>query len=76
MDIITGAILIGLVIAFIGAILTNKFEFSIMSILMTFCSFVAVTKDVEIPNDIVMILYVPIVAIGLFSITQFFKSKV
>ena len=76
MDIITGAILIGLVIAFIGAILTNKFEFSIMSILMTFCAFVAVSKDVEIPKDIVMILYVPIVAIGLFSITQFFKSKV
>lgn len=76
MDIITIIVLVGLILAFIGAILTNKFEFSIMAILLTFCSFVAVTKDVSIAKDLVMILYVPIVAVGLFSVAQFFKSKV
>lgn len=76
MDIITGAILIGLTIAFIGAILTSKFELCIMSVLMSFCAFIAVTKDATIAKDIVMVLYVPILAIGLFSISQFFKSKV
>ena len=76
MDIITGIILIGLVISFIGAIFTKKFELSIMSILMVFCSFVAITKDATIPEDWLMLLYVPIVAVGLFSVAQFFKSKV
>ena len=75
MDIITGVILIGLVIAFIGAIFTNKYELSIMSVLLVFCSFVAITKDASIPDDLVTILYVPIVAIGLFSIASFFKAK-
>ena len=76
MDIITGVILIGLTIAFIGAIFTKKFELSIMSILLVFCSFVAVTKDASIADDLVTILYIPIIAIGLFSIATFFKSKV
>lgn len=76
MDIITGVILIGLVIAFIGAIFTKKFELSIMAILLVFCSFVAITKDTSISADIVTLLYIPVVAMGLFSIAQFFKSKV
>ena len=76
MDIITGIILIGLVITFTGAIFTNKFELSILSILLVFCSFVAITKDATIPADWVMLLYAPIVAVGLFSVAQFFKSKV
>lgn len=76
MEIITIILLIGLVGAFIGAVLTNRWEFCIMSILLTFCGFIAVAKDASITNDVVMLLYVPIIAVGMFSITQFFKVKV
>ena len=76
MDIITGILLLALCVAFVGAIIVNRLEFCVMSILLTFCSFVAVVKDTSIPNDLVMLLYVPIVAIGLFSIASFFRVKV
>lgn len=76
MDIITGIMLIGLVASFIGAIMVRKMEFCILSILMTLCSFVAVVKDTSIAGDLVMLLYIPIVAIGLFSIGSFFNMKV
>lgn len=76
MEIITIILLVSLVGAFIGAVLSNRWEFCIMSILLTFCAFVAVAKDTSISNDVVMLLYVPIIAVGMFSITQFFKVKV
>ena len=76
MEIITIILMVGLVGAFVGSILTNRWEFCIMSILLTFCTFVAITKDTEIAKDTVMLLYVPTIAIGLFSIAQFFKVKV
>lgn len=76
MEIITIILLVALVGAFIGAVLSNRWEFCIMSILLTFCAFVAVAKDTSISKDVVMLLYVPIIAVGMFSITQFFKVKV
>lgn len=76
MEIITIILLVALVGAFIGAVLSNRWEFCIMSILLTFCSFIAITKDTTIANDLVMLLYVPTIAIGMFSIAQFFKVKV
>ena len=76
MDPITLIMLIALVGAFIGAIMVNKIEFSILSIIFPFCSFVAVAKDTSIPDDMVMLLYVPIIALGMFSIVSFFKAKV
>lgn len=76
MDIITGILLLALCVAFVGAIIVNRLEFCVMSILLTFCSFVAIVKDASIPNDLVMLLYVPVVAIGLFSIASFFRVKV
>lgn len=76
MEIITIILLVALVGAFIGAVLSNRWEFCIMSILLTFCAFVGVAKDTSISNDVVMLLYVPIIAVGMFSITQFFKVKV
>ena len=76
MEIITLILLGALVCAFIGAVLTDKWEFSIMSILLTFCSFVAIGKDPDVVGDMAMLLYVPIISIGLFSVTQFFKAKV
>ena len=76
MDIITGILLLALCVAFVGAIIVNRLEFCVMSILLTFCSFVAIVKDASIPEDLVMLLYVPVVAIGLFSIASFFRVKV
>jgi hypothetical protein len=76
MDIITMILLGALVLAFIGAVLTNKVEFCILSLLLTFCSFIAIAKDTAIEQDLVMLLYVPIIAIGLFTVSQFFKVKV
>lgn len=76
MDIITGIMLIGLVAAFIGAVMISRMEFCVLSILMTFCSFVAVVKDSSIPDDLVMLIYIPIIAMGLFSIASFFRIKV
>lgn len=76
MEVITLIMLGALAIAFIGSVITTKFEFPIMSILLTFCAFVAVNKDVSIASDIVMLLYVPILAMGLFSIGSFFRMKV
>ena len=76
MDIITGILLLALCVAFVGAIIVNRLEFCVMSILLTFCSFVAIVKDTSIPNDLVMLLYVPVIAIGLFSIASFFRVKV
>lgn len=76
MDIITGIMLIALVGAFVGAIMVNRLEFCVLSILLTFCSFVAIVKDTSIPQDLVMLLYVPVIAIGLFSIASFFRVKV
>ena len=76
MDIITGILLLALCVAFVGAIIVNRLEFCVMSILLTFCSFVAIVKDASIPEDLVMLLYVPVIAIGLFSIASFFRVKV
>lgn len=76
MDIITGIMLIALACAFIGAVMINRIEFSILSIIFTFCSFVAVTKDTSIASDMVMLLYIPIIAMGMFTIASFFKVKV
>ena len=76
MDIITGIMLIGLVASFIGAIMVSRMEFCVLSILFTFCSFVAVVKDVSIPSDLVMLIYIPIIAMGMFSIASFFRIKV
>ena len=75
MEIITGILIGALALAFIGSILSDRFEFSIMAILLTFCSFVAIEKDAGISADVVMLLYVPVVAMGLFSIGTFFKAK-
>lgn len=76
MEIITIILLVALVGAFIGAVLSNRWEFCIMSILLTFCSFIAITKDTTIADDLVMLLYVPTIAVGMFSIAQFFKARV
>lgn len=62
--------------AFIGSVLTNRFEFPIMSILLTFCSFVAINKDTTIASDLVTLVYLPVIAMGLFSIASFFRAKV
>lgn len=76
MEAITLILLGGLVAAFVGAILTDRFEFNIMSIMLTFCAFVAVNKDASLVSDTVMLLYVPIIAMGLFSIASFFRAKI
>ena len=76
MDIITGVMITGLVLSFVGTVFKNRLEFCILSLIFTFASFVAVTKDVEIPADLVMLFYVPIVAMGLFTVSAFFKVKV
>ena len=75
MEIITGILLGALALCFIGAMMTEKYEFPIMGILFVFCSFVAIQKDAGITDDMVMLLYVPIVAIGLFCIGAFFKAN-
>lgn len=76
MDTITIIMLIGLVGSFILTIFKNRIEFSVLSLIFTFGSFVAVTKDAEIVEDLVMLLYVPIIAMGGFTIASFFKVKV
>lgn len=76
MEIITLILLVALVGAFIGTVLSDRWEFCIMSILLTFCGFIATTKDATIDSDLVMLLYVPIIAVGMFSIAHFFKVKV
>lgn len=65
-----------LAIAFIATVLTARFEFGIMALLFTFCSFVAVVNDTTIDEKLVMLLYVPIVAMGMFSVGSFFRVKV
>lgn len=76
MEIITGIMIGALAVCFVAAIMTNRFEFGIMALLFTFCAFVSVAKDTTIPDDLVMLLYVPIVAMGLFSVASFFRVKV
>lgn len=76
MEIITGIMLGALAICFIAAIMTDRFEFGLMALLFTFCAFVAVVKDTTIPKDLVMLLYVPIIAMGMFSVASFFRVKV
>ena len=76
MDTITIIMLIGLVGSFLLTILKNRIEFSILSLIFTFGSFVAVTKDAEIAQDLVMLLYIPIIAMGAFTVSAFFKVKV
>ena len=76
MEIITLIMLVGLALAFIATVLTDRFEFGVMALLLTFCSFVAVVKDASIDQDIVMLLYVPIIFMGLFSAGSFFRVKV
>ena len=76
MEIITGIMLGALAVAFIASVITARFEFGIMALLLTFCSFVAIVKDATIPQDVVMLLYVPVVAMGMFSAGSFFRVKV
>ena len=76
MEIITGIMIGALAVCFVAAIMTERFEFGIMALLFTFCAFVSVVKDTTIPSDLVMLLYVPIVAMGLFSVASFFRVKV
>ena len=76
MDIITGVMIIGLVLSFLGAILKNRLEFCILSLIFTFASFIAVAKDTEIAQDLVMLFYIPIIAMGLFTVSAFIKVKV
>ena len=76
MEIITGIMIAALAMCFVAAIMTNRFEFGIMALLFTFCSFIAVVKDTTIPSDLVMLFYVPIIAMGMFSVASFFRVKV
>lgn len=76
MEVITLILLGALAVAFIGSVISDKFEFPIMAILLTFCSFVGISKDASIAEDTVMLLYVPLITVGLFSIASFFRSKV
>lgn len=76
MEIITGIMIGALAVCFVAAIMTERFEFGLMALLFTFCSFVAVVKDTTIPSDLSMLLYVPIIAMGLFSVASFFRVKV
>ena len=76
MDIITGIMVGALAIAFIASVITARFEFGIMALLLTFCAFVAIANDTTIPKDLVMLFYVPVVAMGLFSAGSFFRVKV
>lgn len=76
MDTITIIMLIGLVGSFILTIFKNRIEFSVLSLIFTFGSFIAVTKDAEVVQDLAMLLYIPIVAMGAFTIAAFFKVKV
>lgn len=76
MDIITGIMIGALAVAFIAAVITDRFEFGIMAMLLTFCAFIAVANDETIPEDLVMLLYVPIIAMGMFSAGSFFRVKV
>lgn len=76
MDIITGVMIGGLVLSFLGTVLKNRIEFCILSLIFTFCSFIAVVKDTSIASDVVMLFYIPIIAMGMFTISNFFKVKV
>ncbi len=76
MEIITGIMLGALAVCFVATVITNRFEFGILSLIFTFNSFVAVANDVTIPKDLVMLLYVPIIAMGMFSVAAFFRVKV
>lgn len=76
MEIITGIMVGALAVAFIATVITDRFEFGIMAMLLTFCAFVAIVKDTTIPSDLVMLLYVPVIAMGMFSAGSFFRVKV
>lgn len=76
MDTITGVMIGGLVLSFLGTVLKNRIEFCILSLIFTFCSFIAVTKDTEIAQDVIMLFYIPIIAMGMFTVSAFFKVKV
>ena len=65
-----------LAITFIITVFTSRYEFGIMALMFTFSSFIAVVKDVTLDQDTVMLLYLPIIAMGMFSVGSFFKVKV
>lgn len=76
MEIITAIMLGALAISFIATILSDRFEFGIMALLFVFCAFIAIVKDGTIDKDVVMLLYVPVVAMGMFTVGSFFRVKV
>lgn len=76
MEPVTILCIIALAMFFVLAVFTHKFEFSILSLIMGFGTFIAITQDTTISQDIVMVLYVPLIAIILFTFVQIWRAKI
>lgn len=75
METVTLIMIIGLTMFFLLSLYKPRLELCILAMLFVFMAFIAVSKDATLSADTIMLYYAPIVAIGLFEVPQFWRSK-